>query len=505
MNKKVIKKIIIILILLGLAGAGGYYGWRYWQNRKQAILEKSEKSPDKLFTVKRGDLPIGVLLTGSINTRVKHKLFLEVPLSTKLVAVVDENEKVSRGDIIARFETESLQTQIDDLKISIADGEKNLRLAREELAMLISANNADLKTAKDNLDDAISAYNKYRKLEGPKVRNQQNQAVSNAYQALEDALTAYRTAYDNYYNPTEVPKDASEEASRKKAYEAALKTLKSARISYRNAVLDRKIFKRYTQPNNYKNARDKVLRLELTLKKEQVRTQSSLAQKKSAVFNAELNLRKKERDLEQKLYYMTRMQLVAPVDGYVTYGDPERNRWGKVDVKVGMDVHRRQTLATIPDMSTLVVDVDIPEQYRSKVSVGSQVIITPDSVQDLKIQGRLSMISPLPILLIPWDPKSSKVYKSTIDFSNSDPRIVSGISVNVEIISQILKGVLFIPIEAVFEEGGQYHVYKETPSGPVKIPVGIGLANDNYVEIRSGLEENDVVYLYRPFQQDKTE
>ena len=94
MNKKVIKKIIIILILLGLAGAGGYYGWRYWQNRKQAILEKSEKSPDKLFTVKRGDLPIGVLLTGSINTRVKHKLFLEVPLSTKLVAVVDENEKV---------------------------------------------------------------------------------------------------------------------------------------------------------------------------------------------------------------------------------------------------------------------------------------------------------------------------------------------------------------------------------------------------------------------------
>ena len=246
-------------------------------------------------------------------------------------------------------------------------------------------------------------------------------------------------------------------------------------------------------------------RLELTLKKEQVRTQSSLAQKKSAVFNAEVNLRKKERDLEQKLYYMTKMQLVAPVDGYVTYGDPERNRWGKVDVKVGMDVYRRQTLATIPDMSTLVVDVDIPEQYRSKVRSGSKVIITPDSVQDLKIEGRLSMISPLPILLIPWDPKSNKVYKSTIDFSNTDPRIVSGISVNAEIISQIQEDVLFIPIEAVFEEGGQYHIYKETPSGPVKNPVEIGLANDNYVEIRNGVEENDVVYLYRPFQQDKTE
>ena len=106
--KKVIRKIIILLVLLGLAGTGGYYGWRSWKNKQQAILEKSAKSPDKLFTVKRGDLPIGVLLPGSINTRVKHKLFLEVPLSTKLVSVVEENEKVSKGDIIARFETETL-------------------------------------------------------------------------------------------------------------------------------------------------------------------------------------------------------------------------------------------------------------------------------------------------------------------------------------------------------------------------------------------------------------
>lgn len=503
--KKVIRKIIILLILLGLAGTGGYYGWRSWKAKQQAILEKSAKSPDKLFTVKRGDLPIGVLLPGSINTRVKHKLFLEVPLSTKLVSVVEENEKVSKGDIIARFETETLQTQIDDLKISIADGEKTLKLAREELAMLISANNADLKSAKDNLDDAISAYSKYRKLDGPKNKNQQDQAVSNAYQSLRDAETAYQTAYDNYYNPTEVAKDENEVANRKKSYEAALKSLKSARISYRNAILDRKSFKRYTQPNNYKNAKDKVLRLELTMKKEQIRTQSSLAQKKSTVANAEVNLRRKERDLEQKLYYMTKMQLVAPVDGFVTYGDPERNRWGKIDVKVGMDVHRRQTLATIPDMNTLVVDLDIPEQYRSKVNRGAEVIITPGSVQNLKMNGRLSMISPLPILLIPWDPNSRKVYKSSVDFSSTDPRIVSGISVDAEIISQILKDILYIPVEAVFEEGGKYHVYTDTPSGPVKTLVEIGLANDNYVEIKNGLKENDVVYLYRPFQQEKSE
>jgi len=49
---------------------------------------------------------------------VKHKLALEVPLpcSTQLVSVVDENTQVYAGDVVGRFETEELQTKIDDLK-----------------------------------------------------------------------------------------------------------------------------------------------------------------------------------------------------------------------------------------------------------------------------------------------------------------------------------------------------------------------------------------------------
>lgn len=502
---KRIRKIFVLLLLLAAAGGAAWYAYRFWRDRGAGQKAKTEKTPDKLFTVKRGELTISVLLSGSVNTQVKHKLSLDVPHSTKLVSVVDENAKVKKGDIVARFETESLQTTIDDLKISIADAEKSLDLAKEELAILISANEADMKTARDNLDDALQAYNKYRKLEGPKNKNAQDQTVSNALIKLREAETAYKTAYDQYYNPTEVAESSEVEQNRQKTFDSALKTLKSARISYQNALLDRKIFKRYTQPNNYKSAKDKVMRLELTLKKEEVRTQSSLAQKKSALYNAELNLRKKERDLEQKLYYMTKMQLVAPADGFVTYGDPERNRWGKTEIKVGMDVYRRQTLVTIPDMSRMVVDVDIPEQYRSKVRLNADTIITPDSMQNLKLRGKLTKISPLPILLIPWDPSSAKAYKSTIEFETDSPAIVSGINVRVEIISSTLPNVLFVPVEAIFEKSGRFFVYLDDDGHPHEADVAIGHSNDNYVEIKSGLKENDVVYLYRPFQQDKAE
>ena len=63
----------------------------------------------------------------------------------------ENNLQLEKGDIVARFETENLQTQIDDLKLSIADGEKTLELALEELEILKSTNAADIKTAQDNL------------------------------------------------------------------------------------------------------------------------------------------------------------------------------------------------------------------------------------------------------------------------------------------------------------------------------------------------------------------
>ena len=90
--------------------------------------------------------------------------------------------------------------------------------------------------------------------------------------------------------------------------------------------------------------------------------------------------------------------------------------------------------------------------------------------------------------------------KGGCDFSGNDSRIVSGMSVQVEVISRILHDVLFIPIEAVFEENGKLLVYRKAVTGPEKVFVKIGSSNNNFVEITEGLSEGDDVYLYRPFQ-----
>eukprot|EP00831_Metopus_contortus_P017702 TRINITY_DN17478_c0_g2_i2.p1 TRINITY_DN17478_c0_g2~~TRINITY_DN17478_c0_g2_i2.p1 ORF type:complete len:200 (-),score=47.85 TRINITY_DN17478_c0_g2_i2:84-683(-) len=198
------------------------------------------------------------------------------------------------------------------------------------------------------------------------------------------------------------------------------------------------------------------------------------------------------------------MQFISPVEGVVIYGDPDR-RWGNPEVRPGMDVRRRQVLLTIPDMSKLIVEFDLPEQFRSQVKLNDRVVVRPESLTNVSVNGKLMEISQLPVNQIHWDSNSPKIYKSKVSLNRHDPRMVSGMSVQLEVITEVLKNVLYVPVEAVYEDTGKFIVYKRSFGKPVRKEVKIGKANDSYVEIVEGLTEGDVVYLYRPFQKSQSD
>ena len=47
----------------------------------------------------------------------------------------------------------------------------------------------------------------------------------------------------------------------------------------------------------------------------------------------------------------------------------------------------------------------------------------------------------------------------------------------------------------------RFFVYRSGLGGPSEVDVTIGESNDNFVQITKGLDEGDVVYLYRPYQK----
>ncbi|MBO7147798.1 MAG: efflux RND transporter periplasmic adaptor subunit [Lentisphaeria bacterium] len=491
------KTFVILLVLLIAACAGGFFYVKKIRAQKATAAKNSGKAPDRIYPVKRGRLVIGIMLRGSVNAKVKHKLALEAPFGTKLVKVVDENSKVKKGDVVAEFETADLLLRVDDYKLTIEQTKKDLAIAKEEREVLISTNKEDLRTARDKVTECQDAYSRYVRLEGPRDRDTQTLAVSDAEKERDEAKEEYTTAKNDFDNS--IFADSAAEETAKKNVEKAKQKLEAAETKLNSALLAKKLFKRYTYPNKLKDLRNKLAQAKLGYEKTRVRTQSLLTQKNNQIYRLEITIRNNERQFRRHSSWVPMMTLIAPVDGIVTYGDPDRI-WGNPEVKVGMDGRRKQVIITIPDMSQMIVDVNLPEQYRSKVSIGDKVHITPESLPEIKINGQISTIASLPVNTIPWDKSTPKIYRTVVSFADRNPKIVSGMSVQVEVVSKILENVISVPIEAVFEEGGQLFVYRKELSGPEKCFVKIGASSDNAVEITEGLEEGDEVFLYRPFQ-----
>ena len=466
--------------------------------------DKGDESSDldKLYTVKRSNFTIGTLLTGTVNAKKKYKLALEAGVNTNLNWIVDENTMVKAGDVVIKFEDEELIQKIEEQKVSVDSSEKGLLIEREKRRMLESENKAAIRVAMDKVTTAEEALSRYLKYDAKKEKRSKELAVVNAKKAYDDAKKAYLAKAD-YINNKIYDSESDKEADLKARADLKQK-MDTAENTYRNANLDLKIFKRYTNPSKLTQLKNSLDQTKLNLQKVKISTASSLVQKDNNIFKLEKQNKKLLKDLKRYEEYLPMLQVKAPVDGIVVYGDMDRRR-GKVEVKIGMSVRRKQVLATIPDMNNLIVDFELPEQFRHRVHVGAEVVITPESIPTLKIPGKVSDIAMVPVNQIRWDASSPKIYTSKITLDVQNKKLVSGMNVQVEIITDVLHDVISIPIEAVFEEDGEYFVYRKGLLKTEKRIVELGKSNEDFVQITKGLEVGDVVFLYRPFERGSSE
>ena len=494
-----------ILAILVIAGTG-FALYRYQVHKKNNEKAEQKKATDaesdRTYKVKREDLPIGIIQGGTINASHKHKLALQANFKTKLLWVVDENSWVKKGDVLLRFETDELKQKIEDYEIDLDNLKKELDIAIEDGKILESTNAADIQSAEDKLQQAEDAMRKYRRFERARTINTHENNIASAESALKNAEADYVELRDSELGSDEENKSADEK--RREELEAKQETIDSKNVAFENVEGDYRAWRRYDHPTKIKRLRNDLEQAQLNLRKVRISVNSKVIQKRRSIEYYRRRIRMVQTQLDRHRSYMDMMVIKAPVEGVVIYSDPDR-RWGRLDVKVGMDVGKGQILITIPEMSNLIVDFDLPEEYRSKVNVGDVAIVSPDSLVGTKFTGKIMSIATLPVNMVSWDSASPKVYKAKIQFDKQSPLLVNGMSVQLNIVTKVIPNTLFVPVEAVFEDNDRFYVYKHTIAGVEEQDVKIGESNDNFVQITEGIAEGDIVYLYRPYQkkQDK--
>ncbi|MBN1510256.1 MAG: DUF3106 domain-containing protein, partial [Sedimentisphaerales bacterium] len=95
-----------------------------------------------------------------------------------------------------------------------------------------------------------------------------------------------------------------------------------------------------------------------------------------------------------------------------------------------------------------------------------------------------------------------KVYTTNINLESNDPGLRSGMSCKADIIVEQYRDVVYVPVEAVIRVKGQPTVYVVADDGEIKQrKVEIGLDNNSYVVIASGLSEGEIVLRTPPLAE----
>ncbi len=178
---------------------------------------------------------------------------------------------------------------------------------------------------------------------------------------------------------------------------------------------------------------------------------------------------------------LTKTIVRSPLAGIVT----------KQDAKVGEIVSANTPLVSVISDSRFEIEAFVPEADIAKVKRGNLSSVTLDAYGDgVVFFAAVSAIDPAETII-----EGVATYKTTFVFSQDDARIKSGMTANIDVITDKREGVLVIPQRSVgVKNGASFVLVKEQGDVPVERSVLIGLrGSDGMVEVREGVKEGDQI------------
>jgi HlyD family secretion protein len=153
-------------------------------------------------------------------------------------------------------------------------------------------------------------------------------------------------------------------------------------------------------------------------------------------------------------------------------------------------------LMTVSDTSVLRVDVNLNEFAATRVEVGKDAAVTFDSIPGLRKTGKITFMTPFGTadLKVP----DLRVFPTQVSFAAGDG-VRPGISGNVTVTVDSVKGCVAVPVSAVFLDGADRVVYVRAADGEWEArKVKLGLSDASWTQVKEGVASGEVVSLIRP-------
>ncbi|MFH1758982.1 MAG: efflux RND transporter periplasmic adaptor subunit [Patescibacteria group bacterium] len=196
--------------------------------------------------------------------------------------------------------------------------------------------------------------------------------------------------------------------------------------------------------------------------------------------NSPIDLRMEENSLKKKELALT--ELRDQLNSHAIWA-PFAGTIAKVNSKAGDSVSTGTVLATLVSKQK-IAEITLNEIDVAKIKIGQPATLTFDAVEEATLTGKVFEIDTLGAAS-----QGVVTYGVKIAFDTQDDRIKPGMTTDVAIIVDKKMGVVIIPNAAVQANNNQTFVETLQNGTSQQIPITVGISNDLYTEVVSGLEE----------------
>ena len=185
------------------------------------------------------------------------------------------------------------------------------------------------------------------------------------------------------------------------------------------------------------------------------------------VENAAFELQKKQEELKNT-------QVKSAIDGTVV----------RVNTKVGRFADKTENdepIFIIENLEVLEMEIPVSEYSIGKVAVGQPADITADILDGETVEGQVVSISPTGEER--GGGSTERVIPTTIRITDSDTKLIAGITARAEILLETAKDALSVPASAIFSNGGGDYVQVVENGAVHWVPVTTGVEGDVDIQV----------------------
>lgn len=399
--------------------------------------------------------------------------------------VLPQGTKVKKGQQIIWIDTEKVDEYIADKEIERKVDILNLKKAQQELAELKLKTERDLLKAKKNYEREVDNYKYYTEVELPQSFAATKFVAEKSIWGLEytqEELTQLLKMYEA---------DGLTEDTEEIIVQRAQNSVKSA--TFDNEVKQKEV-KRSLEKSLPRQAEDRRLQHEVAKSAwefAQINIPRALERKELEVLKLVRADKKKADDLAKVKADRAAMDVKAPADGVLYFGNFKNNAWSrdlaiKTLIRGAKLPQKRAFITIVPQGNATQLVASVDGFTSSRISAKDTGLLKLPSQPYMSSESSVVSIADAPNLQGKWDVvlKLDKAAKLAV-----------GESAQVKFVSYNKADALSIPTKAVKENAdGSYSVQlKMADEKQEKVTITLGQSANGKVEVLSGLSEGQVI------------